>query len=70
MMDGSFTPADLNQPRATEEGKLRFLVKDIKTSDDILKKMTIRLILRTRVLIGVKRQPKCLKQRFCYGDVK
>lgn len=34
VMDGSFTPADLNQPRATEEAIYDFLVKDIKVSDD------------------------------------
>ncbi|WP_373155266.1 RagB/SusD family nutrient uptake outer membrane protein [Bacteroides cellulosilyticus] len=34
VMDGSFTPADLNQPRATEEEVFDFLVKDIKASED------------------------------------
>ncbi|WP_308756955.1 RagB/SusD family nutrient uptake outer membrane protein [uncultured Bacteroides sp.] len=34
VMDGSFTPADLNQARATEEEIYTFLVNDIKTSDD------------------------------------
>lgn len=34
VMDGSFTPADLNQPRATEEATYEFLVKDIKASED------------------------------------
>lgn len=38
VMDGSFTPADLNQPRATEEEIYAFLVKDIKTSDDYFEK--------------------------------
>ena len=33
-MDGSFTPSDLNQPRATEEEVYNFLVKDIKASED------------------------------------
>ncbi|WP_303003717.1 RagB/SusD family nutrient uptake outer membrane protein [Bacteroides congonensis] len=34
VMDGSFTPSDLNQPRATEEEVYDFLVKDIKASED------------------------------------
>ena len=34
VMDGSFTPSDLNQPRATEEEVYDFLVRDIKASDD------------------------------------
>ena len=38
VMDGSFTPADLNQPRATEEEIYTFLVKDIKASDDYFEK--------------------------------
>lgn len=34
VMDGSFTPADLNQPRATEQEVYDFLVRDSKASED------------------------------------
>ena len=34
VMDGSFTPSDLNQPRVKEEEVYDFLVKDIKASED------------------------------------
>lgn len=34
VMDGNFTPEQLNQPRATEEEVYNFLVRDIQTSDN------------------------------------